>query len=48
MGRIFVAGVFMQNEEAGIKMITLEEANALLPQVHLSLKTLRLVSSARV
>jgi hypothetical protein len=41
MGRIFVAGVFMQNEEAGIKMITLEEANALLPQVHLSLKTLR-------
>ena len=31
----------MSGEEAGIKWLTLEEANALLPQVHLSLKTLR-------
>jgi hypothetical protein len=31
----------MAGEEAGIKWLTLEEANALLPQVHLALKTLR-------
>jgi len=31
----------MPNEKAKIKMLTLEEANALLPQVRLSLKALR-------
>ena len=31
----------MSGEEAGIKLLTLEEANALLPQVQLSLKKLR-------
>lgn len=31
----------MPNDEAKIKMLTLEEANALLPQIRLSLKSLR-------
>src|SRR6185295_8159655 len=31
----------MANEKAKIKMLTLEEANALLPQIHLILKSLR-------
>jgi len=34
-------GEKMANEEAKIKMLTVEEANAILPQVHLTLKSLR-------